>query len=447
MVMADRYGLEITTSSTLAAERFQDGMDRLLSYNAGAEESFSSALEADPRLAVAHTGTALLALVQGDAATARAAAGRARESVAGATRRERQHVEALGALIAGETARGLALVDEHVADFPRDAVLVHQAGNAIALVGRSDREAHRAAFMERLAPAYGDDWWYQSALAFTYHEVGRFEESRRLSERSLEQYPRNANAVHNLAHITFETLETESGAAFLDDWMKEYDRRASFHCHLAWHAAMFDLHRGRYARALEIFERDILGGVNPRSAMTDGTALLWRVRLDRGHDWGPDLAPAWRALAEIAGRVSRPGFLFGEIHAALAYAGCGDDGAMATLVDSLKALDAKGHPIAGRVALPLVQGTAAFAAGDHAGALRHFEPVESEMHRIGGSHAQWEIFEETMVACYLALERYDDALRLVRRRLARRASPRDLGWQDRANAGRASQQRTTGDSR
>jgi hypothetical protein len=86
------------------------------------------------------------------------------------------------------------------------------------------------------------------------------------------------------------------------------------------------------------------------------------------------------------------------------------------------------------VVLPLVQGTVAFAAGDHAGALRHFEPVEAEMHRIGGSHAQWEIYEETMVQCHLALERYDDALRLVQRRLTRRASPRDLKWLERASA-------------
>jgi len=60
------------------------------------------------------------------------------------------------------------------------------------------------------------------------------------------------------------------------------------------------------------------------------------------------------------------------------------------------------------------------------------------MHRIGGSHAQWELFEETMVVCYLELERFDDALRLVRRRLARRASPRDRRWLERASAGLAS---------
>ena len=383
MPLTDRYGLTVTTESPAALAQFQDGMDRLLAYGPGAEESFAAALAADDGLAVAHVGRALLAAVQGDAASARAAAARARETVAGATRRERQHVEAVSALVAGETARGLALVDEHVKDFPRDAVLVNQASSSIALAGRSDREEHRVAFLERLAPAYGDDWWFQSALAFTYHEVDRFEESRRLSEASLQQYPRNASAAHNLAHIQFETLDIDAGAAFLDEWMAGYDRRATFHCHLAWHQAMFALHEGRYAHALEIFERDILRSVNPRSAMTDGTALLWRVRLDGAHEPLP-----WRSLADLAAGVSRPGYLFGECHAALAYAACGDEAGLTKLMDGLRALDAKGNPIAGRVVLPLVQGTAAFAAGDHAKALAHFEPVESEMHRINGSHAQ-----------------------------------------------------------
>jgi len=427
MAIADRYGLPITTDSPAAAARFQDGMDAVLSYGPHAEESFTAALQADPALAVAHAGVALVAVVQGNAAAARGASERARHAVAGATRRERQHVEALSALVAGDTARGLALVDEHVAEFPRDALLVNQAGSAIGFAGATDRETRRMAFLERLAPAYGDDWWFQSALAFTYHEVERFDESRRLSERSLEQYPGNANASHNLAHISFETLDTDGGAAFLEQWLATYDRRASFHCHLAWHLAMFELHRGRYAHALEIFERDIVGAVNPRLAMIDGAALLWRFRLDaRPHPPGH-----WRSLADLAARVSRPGLIFGEIHAALAYAACGDEAAVTKLIDGLRQLDAAGHPIAGPVALPLVHGIAAFVAGDHAAALGQLEPVAADFHRIGGSHAQWELFEETMVTCYLALERHDDAARLVRRRLERRASPRDRRWLDR----------------
>jgi tetratricopeptide (TPR) repeat protein len=438
MATTDRYGLPVTTASPAAAERLQDGMDRLLAYGPGAEQAFAAALQVDDGLALAHAGVALVAVVQGDAARARDAVGRAQATVAGASRRERQHVEAVSALVGGETARGLGLVDEHVKDFPRDALLVNQAGSAIGFAGRPDREEQRMRFLERLAPAYGDDWWFQSALAFTYHEVDRYEDSRRLSERSLSQYPGNAGASHNLAHIYFETLDTDAGATFLADWMAGYDARASFHCHLAWHLAMFELHRGRYAQALDIFERDVVAAVNPRLAMIDGAALLWRFRLD-GQDGGSGRPLAWRPLAELAERVSRPGFVFGEIHAALAYAASGDQTALTRLMDGLRALHAKGHPIAGTVALPIVQGVAAFVAGDHAGALAHFEPVEGEMHRVGGSHAQWELFEETMVASYLALERFDAALRLVRRRLLRRASPRDQHWLDRANAGLAAQ--------
>lgn len=431
MTIADRYGLPLSTSSAVAAERYQEGMDRLLAYGPGADESFATAVAADEGLALAHLGSALFAFFQGDGPAARAGVAAARARVAGVTRRERQHVEALSAVVSGETTRGLGLIEEHVAEFPRDALVVNQASSAIGFGGGADREERRRAFVERLASAYGDDWWFQSALAFTYHEVGRLEESRRLSERSLEQYPGNANASHNIAHVCFETVDNDGGAAFMEDWLASYDRRAPFYCHLAWHLAMFELHRGRPARALEIYERDILGASSPRHTVMDGSAILWRLGL-----WGVHEGPLpWRPLADLAARVSRPGFVFGEIHAALAYAASGDERALATLVDGLRALAATGHPIAGPVALPLVQGIAAYVAGDHAGALAHLEPVEGEMHRVGGSHAQWELFEETMVVCYLRLRRHEAAARLLRRRLAGRASPRDLVWLAQAQAG------------
>jgi tetratricopeptide (TPR) repeat protein len=430
MTSSDRYGLPLSTSSAVAAEQYGLGMDRLLAYERGAETAFAAALAADERFALAHAGMALFSFFQADGTAARAAIGRARERVGDASRRERQHVEALTAIVGGETARGLALIEEHAREFPRDALLVKQASSSIGFSGRPDREAHRAAFLESLAPAYGEDWWYQSELGFVCHEVGRFDESRRLSERSLAQYPGNANASHNLAHVYFETLDNDGGVAFLEDWLASYERGAPYHCHLAWHLGLFELHRGRIDRVLEIFDREIQPASNPRLAVMDGPATLWRLRL-YGHDEGKT---RWEPLAALAERVARPGFVFGDIHAALAYAASGNERALAALVDHLRALAAKGHPVAGPVGLPLVQGVAAFAAGDPAGALRHFEPVESEIHRMGGSHAQWEIFEETMVVAYLRLGRHEDAARLLRRRLARRASARDARWLEDAEA-------------
>src|SRR5262249_36098297 len=154
-----------------------------------------------------------------------------------------------------------------------DALLANQASSSIGFSGRADREAAREAFLEKLAPAYGDDWWFQSALAFTYHETGRLAESERLSMRSLAQHPGNANASHNIAHGLDETGDHAGGVTFLDDWLTRYERRAPFHCHLAWHVALFELQRGEWERALAIYERDIAGGDNPRLALMDGAAL------------------------------------------------------------------------------------------------------------------------------------------------------------------------------
>src|SRR5262249_14052355 len=160
-------------------------------------------------------------------------------------------------------------------------------------------------------------------------------------------------------------------------------------------------------------------------------ALLWRLEL---YDY--EKRPlAWSRLADLAARVTRPGFIFGDVHAALAYASVGDERAQAGLIAGLEALHAKGHPIAGAVALPLVRGVAAYVAGDYAGALALLESVDGQIHRVGGSHAQWELFEETMVVCQLRRGGLDEAARLLGRRLGHRASPQDIAWLSRTKVG------------
>ena len=70
-------------------------MDRLLAYGPGADTAFTAALAADEGFAMGHAGMALFHFFQADGAAARAAIGRARERLGGASRRERQRVDAL----------------------------------------------------------------------------------------------------------------------------------------------------------------------------------------------------------------------------------------------------------------------------------------------------------------------------------------------------------------
>src|SRR3989442_14766068 len=93
--LTDRYGLPLSTASTVAAERYQEGMDKLLSYSFGADRAFAAAGAADAGFALGHAGAAPFALFQGDGSTAKAALHPARGLVAGATRRTHRHVGGL----------------------------------------------------------------------------------------------------------------------------------------------------------------------------------------------------------------------------------------------------------------------------------------------------------------------------------------------------------------
>ena len=86
--------------------------------------------------------------------------------------------------------------------------------------------------------------------------------------------------------------------------------------------------------------------------------------------------------------------------------------------------------------LPLVQGLNAFAQEDYQEAVQYLGPLESQLVRIGGSHAQREVFEDTILEAYLRAGELDSAEAMLQKRLSRRTTVRDTFWQGRLEAGR-----------
>ena len=77
---------------------------------------------------------------------------------------------------------------------------------------------------------------------------------------------------------------------------------------------------------------------------------------------------------------------------------------------------------AGRVAGDVAEAMAAYAHEDWARAIALLEPVFKELVRVGGSRAQRDVFEQTLLSAYLRAGRDDEAARMLRRRLAGRPS-------------------------
>jgi stage V sporulation protein SpoVS len=421
----DRYGFPVSTVSAAAAAAYVEGVDRFLAAQPGAEESFERAVAADPAFALAEVGWARSLQLLGEGARAQAAAGRARALAGALDRRQRRHVEALGLAVEGQGARALALVREHLAESPRDAMVLAAANGVYGLIGfsgRQERNEELLALLDSVAPAYGDDWWFLGAHGFARTEALGWRAGAPVLERALALGPRNAHAAHAWAHVCYERGDDRDGVKFVANWLADYPKTGPLHCHLSWHQAMFELGLGRPEAALTLYEAAIRPGASrcaPLPTLVDSAALLWRREL-AGAPGRPD---AWRAVAQHA-RAAFPaiGISFVDVHCAAAMAADGDAEGLARRVELLREGVRRGRVPAGEVVPVVAEAMGAFAQGRHEDTIRALAPVVEQLVRVGGSRAQRDLFEHTLLAAYLRTGRTADARALLARRTDRQPS-------------------------
>ena len=433
----DRYDLPLTTVSDSAAAFYRDGVDRILSAWYGAGEAFDRAIAQDPAFALAHIARARIHQMNMEVTEARAKAAHARQLAATASERERQHVEIMAAAIEGKPSIALAGAERHLDRYPRDALVLSLLLGAFGLYafsGRADHDAARLAICERNAGHYGEDWWFLTYLGWSHTEAGNAGTGRTLTERAIALRVENANAAHGLSHALFEQGDTAAGRRFLSGWLPAHERASFLHGHLSWHVALSALDAGDLDGALGIYEQHIRppnSPYPPLNVFTDAASLLWRLSLAGK----AGLEPYWREVAAYGDRFfPRAGPHFADVHYALVAAATGSV-ALETRLAELEALEADGRLAPGAAAIGLCRGIRAFAEGDNDNAIRILEPLMPAVVRIGGSHAQRELWEDTLIVACLRGGHGDKAARMISDRLHRRPSARDEGWSREARRG------------
>jgi len=138
-MLRDRYGLRLSTASDAACDAYVEGCDLLLSGNAGAQQAFVRAIGADPGLALAHAGLARAHQLRGAMAEARAAMEAGEALAAGLPPREAGHMRVYTLLLAGQGEAALAAARTHLADWPRDAMVLSPCTSVFGLIGFSGR--------------------------------------------------------------------------------------------------------------------------------------------------------------------------------------------------------------------------------------------------------------------------------------------------------------------
>ena len=415
-MLTDRYGLPLSIGSSAARDAYVEGCEAKLTMYPGAIEAFDRAIAAAPGFALAHAAKAHALLQRGDGAAARASMAAAVALTTGLSAREASHVAFFAMLVAGDSEAALAALPAHLDAWPRDVLVLSTTAFTNGLIGSSGRAGQKRMLLkllDELAPSYGDDWWFTAHHGMALSENGQRKAARPLIDRSLAQNPKNPWAAHARAHLCYEEGDPNAACAFLASWLTTYPRGGALYSHLSWHLALGHLEAGDAAAARRLFSEAFAPDVHsgpPRGKVNDAAAFLWRWEL-AGY---PRDAEAWQVMHDLAtGAFPRAGDAFSDLHIALTQVVAGDDAALAARAEQMKQLAGAGRYPSGPLVPAVSCAFAAFERRDFAATIDALEPISGELERIGGSRAQLDLVEFTLLKAYLGAGRPEDARRML----------------------------------
>src|SRR5712691_9277429 len=415
-MLTDRYELPLSTTSFTARDAYVEGCAAKLTMYPGAIEGFDRAIAADPGFALAHAARAHVLLERGDTVAARASMAAANSLATGLSAREKSHLAFFDLLSTGDAEAALSALPAHLNAWPRDVLVLATAAFTNGLIGSSGRAGQKRRLLDllnRLAPTWGDDWWFTAHHGMAFSENGQRDAARPKIERALAQNPKNPWAAHALAHLCYEEGDPNAARAFLASWLTAYPRNGSLYSHLSWHWALGHLEAGDAAAAYRLFREAFAPDVHsgpPRGKVTDPVSFLWRWEL-AGH---PRDMGAWRMLHEFANSAfPRAGVAFPDIHIALAQAVAGNDAALEARARQIDELARQGRYPSGPLVPAVSHAFAAFERRDFSAAIDALQPIAGELERLGGSRAQLDLVVFTLVQAYLGAGRPDDARRML----------------------------------
>ena len=417
----DPYGLTLTTNRK-AATAYNRALGRLLCLQDGVESGLEAAVAADPGFAQAHAALALLGHEWGAVGSWRQALQAAHAAAADRhlDDREVSFLDAVTTRLRSDEETGAAALLRHIRLFPRDALAVSVAVPTVAFGGlTSGRQT--AQLVEGLGRTYGDDWWYAGQLAFVRQDQERWGEAEELASYALSVEPSSGHAVHARAHVYYETGQHTEGLAWLDGWISSRGPEANHRSHFSWHAALHELMQCDVDAVRRRYERELAPPlVTGSRALVDSGALLWRCHVTG--TWEGRLPSEAVCASAPDGWLLNPPTAFAAMHSALCLATEGDAVGLA----ALRTIAHAHHDPAFRdVVAPLCGALQQVVEGEFAEAADRLTTLLPRTGVLGGSAAQREVLEDTLVYALARSGQGERAAEVLDQRLSRRTSPLD----------------------
>jgi tetratricopeptide (TPR) repeat protein len=424
----DTHGLPITTSSAEAAAAFDRTVLAYLKYRADTPDHLAQTLAADPEFPLAYCLKgyfAMLSYKQANVPAAAAAAQTARSLVATATNRERAHLGALEAWIAGDLDRALAVWEGILDDHPTDIVAFRLAHFNNFWLGRP--QGMRAS-VERVLPKWSREHaGYGTVLScrcFALEECGEYATAEPVGRAAIEIDPGDIWGTHAVAHVMEMQGRPREGIAWLADLERHWTGGNNLLHHLWWHRALFHLEHREFDAVLDLYDRRFRDLAAPLTRaqpdlyidVQNAASMLFRLEL-----LGVQVGDRWEEIADKAeARIGDCLSAFTLPHWMMALAATGRDEAARRMLEAMRTFGGGNETVArivGRVAVPVAEAVMAHRRGQFALVIDLMRPVLDAMSTLGGSHAQQDVLGQLFLDAALKAGREQDA-RLMLARLA-----------------------------
>ena len=446
----DQRGLAMSGSSEAAAS-FDRAMDHLIRFQIEVVDEIKAATS-DPSCVMGMVLSAYLSLMS----TEGSSVNEAQDALTAASiaemnlqPRERAHLEAAHRWIAGDMAGAGDLLDEISLEHPRDLLALavgHQidffTGNARNLRDRVGRALYA---WDSHDPQLG---YVQGMYAFGLEECNLYGLSDQIGQQSVATNADDVWAIHAVVHTYEMQGQVPEGIRFMKARESDWATGNFLNVHNSWHYTLYLLEGGDISGALDIYDRVLHheGSKDVALELLDATALLWRLHVE-----GTPVGDRWQPLADAWARSLSPGFYpFNDMHAAMAFVGSGHLSQAQELVSALEQYVTTGEATTGQlmtanVGLPVCRSILHFGNGDYRLVVDELLPKRARFHEFGGSHAQRDAIERTLLEAARRARLNDIALALLSERLSVRENS-SYAWLKRAQVLRDTEGRSESES-
>jgi len=422
MTIIDSAGHPVSGANPHGLAAFEQASHELRCFVGDPVASVDRAVEAAPAMTIAHALKAWLHLL----GTEPAGLPVARECLQTASRlaadeRERAHLEAIRLVLDGRWRAAGRVIEDASAAYPRDALAL-QAGHQIDFFTGDSRMLRDriARALPAWSPSIPGDHAVLGMYAFGLEECGEYAQAERTGRECVERERRDGWGWHAVAHVMEMQNRSADGIAWMRGDTGAWAEDSFFAVHNWWHLALFHLERGETDEVFRLFDGPIHGARSGVALdLIDAAAMLWRLQLR-----GVDVGERWQTVADGWAPLAGAGnYAFNDCHAMMAFVGARRPQAQQAVIDSLAAAAAGSDDTAAfarEVGLDVARAIQAFGAGRFGETVRLLRPLRSYAHRFGGSHAQRDLLDLTLIEAALRAGMRPLALALAHERLARR---------------------------